>query len=225
MNAYIIIGVACLAIMSAGCVMKSNYDAVVQESDSYKLELEQAREEQKLYAKQVKELEQSNKDLMRDVEATVTSTLKAQTDMEAERRHAEDQQYKLKQKIWQLLKQQEAMRGELAVAKENGAALQELVDVYKRKVAELPRDVVASSTPDVTPAPKPFDPALLPPVQDLPPPTPAPAVEPSKAASATPTPAPATPPLPAKQKPESAESGWLSTIKEWVVSLWRSIFS
>jgi flagellar biosynthesis chaperone FliJ len=220
MNAQTVIGIACFAIMSSGCIMKSTYDAAVQETDSYKVELERAREEQRLYAKQVKELEQSNKDTMQDAEATLTATMRAQTDMEAERRLAEEQEAKLKQKIAQLIRQHHAMREELAVARENSAALQELVEVYKRKVAELPRDIVASSSPNTTPASKPFDPALLPPVQDLPPP--APAVEPSKPA---PVPAPATPPVPAKHKPEPAESGWLTTIKEWVVSLWRSIFS
>ncbi len=224
MNAQTVIGIACLAIMSSGCVMKSTYDTVVQETDSYKVELERAKEEQRLYAKQVKDLEQSNKDTMQDAEATLTATMRAQTDMEAERRLAEEQEAKLKQKIGQLIKQHHAMKEELAVARENGAALQELVEVYKRKVAELPKDIVASSSPNTTPSPKPFDPALLPPVQDLPPP--APAVEPSKPAPApVPAPAPARPPAPAKHKPEPVESGWLATITEWVVSLWRSIFS
>ncbi|HSB44822.1 MAG TPA: hypothetical protein VLD60_07415 [Nitrospira sp.] len=220
MNAQTVIGITCIAIMSSSCVMKSTYDASVRETDSLKAELERAKEEQRLYAKQVKELEQSNNDTMQDAEATLTATMRAQTDVEAERRLAEEQEAKLKQKIAQLIRQHHAMRGEIAVARENGAALQELVEVYKKKIAELPRDNVVSSSPNMTPTSKPFDPALLPPVQDLPPP--APAVEPSKPA---PAPAPSTSPVPAKHKQEPAESGWLTTIKEWVVSLWRSIFS
>ncbi len=211
MNRWTTFGIACLTLVINGCVMKSTYDAAIQESRFLKEELERAKDEQRLLARQTKELERQNQEATRDAEATVIAVLQAKTDRENERRLTEEQQANLRQKILVLVKQQDVMRKDLVIAKENSAALQELVDVYQRKLAELPKHTAAPSPADSTL--KPFDPSLLPPAQELP--SPQAVTEPSK-----PTPAP-----PAKQQAEPADAGWLSVIKEWVVSLWRSVFS
>jgi hypothetical protein len=205
---------------AGGCVKKSTYEAVVQEAEFNRTELEVAKEEQKALARQVSLLEKQNAERMQDAEATVAAAQAMKSEAEKQQRSAEEQQARLKQKLVQLGRQQGALRGELAMAKENTAALQEMVEVYQKKVSELRGAGPASSAPEVARAPEPFNPATLPPPEALP--VPKPALESPAAPAATP---PATTPPPAPQAPEPEEQGWLSTIKGWVVSLWRSVFS
>ncbi|MGE5710101.1 MAG: hypothetical protein ACM34B_07920 [Nitrospira sp.] len=201
--------------------MKSTYDAVVQEAEFNKTELEMAREEQKALARQVTSLEGQNREVMRDAEATVAAAQQAKTEAETQRRTAEEQQARLKQKLAQLVRQQAALRDDLHVAKENTGALQELADVYQRKIREQAAGIgTAGTTREVARAPEPFNPATLPSPEVLPSPKAAP--EPAAPPAAT-SPTPPAPPAP--RAPEPEESGWFSAIKEWVVSLWRSVFS
>ena len=205
---------------AGGCVMKSTYDAVIQESEFTRAELEHAKEEQKSLARRVTQLEGQNAETMRDAEAAIAAAQRMKSEAEEQKRTAEEQQARLKQKLAQLAKQQGALRDELAVAKENTAALQEMVEVYQKKVSDLRGAGAASSVPEVARATEPFNPATLPPPEALP--VPKPALEAPAPPAAT---TPATPPPPAPKAPEPEESGWLSTIKGWVVSLWRSVFS
>lgn len=201
--------------------MKSTYDGVVQEGESTKSELDRAREEQKLLSRQVSQIERSNAESMREAETATAALQQAKDDVERQRQLSEEQLARLKQKLSQLMKQHNALQYELTVASENSAALQELVEVYQKKLRDGVATGPASSSTLEPPAPKPFDPASIPLPQDLPPPTPTPSVEPSKPAAATPgTPAPASKPL-----AEPKDSGWFSGIKEWLISLWHSVFS
>lgn len=204
-----------------GCVMKSTYDAAVQDAELTKAELERAREEQKFLARQATEIERQNRETMREAEAAAAAAQQAKLDIERERRQAEDLQAKLKQKLAQLARQQSALKNELVVAKENHAALQELVEVYQKKLRDQGGSLAAAAPLETTRAPEPFNPATLPPPNMEPIAKPAPA--PPPAAPAEPPVAAQPPPAPKPQEP--AESGWLSAIKDWVVSLWRSVFS
>jgi hypothetical protein len=190
----------------------------VQEGDATKSELDRARGEQKLLAREVSQIERLNAETMRDAEATTATVQQAKDEAERQRQFDEAQIARLKQKTAQLVKQQRAVQYELTVAKENTAALQELVEVYQKKV----RDRAVAGVPSLAepPAPKPFDPATIPPPQELPPPIPS--LEPSKP---VPAPAPPSPPVSQKPAPDPKDSGWFSSIKEWVISLWRSVFS
>lgn len=212
----VIVWFCCVTIlMINGCVMKSTYDAAVQEGITTKAELDRMKEEQSLIIRQVSRMEQSNAETMRDAETASAALQQAKEEADRERQTGEAQIFKLKQKLAQLAKQQHAMEYELTVAKENTAALQEMIEVYQKKV----RDGVAafpSSTPLVS---KPFDPSTIPPPQELPPP---PAVERAKAPT-SPAPAPAS--TPGKPSADPGESGWLSSVKDWIVSLWRAVFS
>jgi len=211
----------CFTTLTAtGCVTKSTYDLTVKEGEVTKADLERAREEQKLLMRQASQMERLNAETMRDAEATTAAVQQAKEDAERQRQGAEEQIAKLKQKIVQLTKQNGAIQYELTVAKENTAALQELVDVYQKKVRDGTVTGITSSASLESPAPKPFDPATIPMPQELSPPTPSP--EPPKSA-ATPTPAP--PPDSKKPVAEPEDSGWFSGIKEWIVSLWHSVFS
>ena len=201
--------------------MKSTYEAVVQEGESTKLELDRAREEQKLLSRQVSQIERSNAQSMREAETATAALEQTKDDAERQRQLSEEQLARLKQKLSQLTKQHNALQYELTVAAENSAALQELVEVYQKKLRDGAATGPASSSTLEPPAPKPFDPASIPLPQDLPPPTPTPSVEPSKPAAVTPgTPAPASKPV-----AEPKDSGWFSGIKDWIISLWRSVFS
>ena len=217
----VVLWLSCATMLTAdGCVMKSTYDAAVQEGETTKSELDRAREEQKLLASQVTQIERSNAEALRDAEATTAAVQQAKDEAERQRQLAEEQIAKLKQRIAQLTKQHGAVQYELAVATENTAALQELVEVYQRKVRDNGgAGVTTPPVPEVA-APKPFDPATIPMPQDLPPPTPS--LEPNKPVAA---PAPQPPPVSQKPAAEPKDSGWLSGVKEWIISLWRSVFS
>lgn len=215
-----IVWLGCFTILTAsGCVMKSTYDAVVQEGENTKSELERARDEQKLLSRQVSQIERSNAEAMQEAEASRAAVQQAIEDVERQRQMTEVQLTRLKQKIAQLTKQHSAVQYELTVAKENTAALQELVEVYQKKVRDGAGTGTGSSPALEAPAPKPFDPASIPMPQELPAPTPS--VEPSKpGAAATETPVQLSKPV-----EEPKNSGWFSGIKDWILSLWRSVFS
>ena len=209
----------CLTMVAGtGCVMKSTYDATVQERDNTTAELDRAREEQKQLARQVTQIERSNAEAMREAETSRAAARQATEDAERQRQLTEAQISRLKQKVSQLNKQNSAVQYDLIVARENAAALQELVDVYQKKVQDGTVTGVASSPAMETPAAKPFDPATIPMPQELPPPIPT--VEPSK-----PMATPETPPVSPKPAAEPKESGWFSEIKQWIISLWRAVFS
>ena len=216
-----VVWLSCFTMLTAsGCVMKSTYDAVVQEGETTKAELDRAREEQKLFARQVSQIEHLNAEAMQDAEVTTAAVQQAKDDTERQRQLIEDQIAHLQKKVTQLTKQHGAVQYELTVAKENTSALQELVEVYQRKVRDGAVAGLASTPSLEASAPKPFDPATIPTPQDLPPPNPS--VEPSKAAA---IPAPGTPPVSQKPGAEPKDSGWFSGVKEWIISLWRSVFS
>ena len=217
----VVVWLSCLTMLTAsGCVMKSTYDAAVQEGEATKSELDRAREDQKLLARQVSQIERLNAEALRDAEATSAAVQQAKDEIERHRQLAEEQIAKLRQKIAQLTKQHSAVQYDLAVATENTAALQELVEVYQKKVRD---SAVAGASPSPLPetaASKPFDPATIPTPQDLPPPTPS--LEPSKSVA---TQGPQSPPVSQKPSNEPKDSGWFSGIKDWIISFWHSVFS
>jgi hypothetical protein len=206
---------------AGGCVMQSTYDAALEESLMVKRELARAKEEQRVLARQVSEMELLNADVVREAEAAASALRQARDSAEQERQMAEQRVARLQQKAAQGTKQQRSLRYELTVAKENTAALQELIDVYQKKVRD--GATVAAESPFAEPAVhKPFDPSTIPVPQDLPP---APAVAAPQQPVPTPTPAPAPSASPPKHTPPPPDEGWLSSITNWLLSLWHSVFS
>jgi TolA-binding protein len=205
-----------LAMFAAsGCVMQSTYDAAVQEGLTTKTELARALEDQKTLTRQVSEMELLNADAVREAEAAGAALQRARDDAEDERQQLEQQFARLKQKVAHATKQQRSLQYELTVAKENTAALQERVDIYQRKVRD---STVATPEPAVH---KPFDPSTIPVPQDLPA---VPAVAPQQPAP-TPAPAPSPPVSRARPSQPPPDEDWVTSIKNWLVSLWRSVFS
>ena len=206
---------------AGGCVMQSTYDAALEEGMIAKRELARAKEEQKLLARQVSDMELLNADVVREAEAATSALRQASDNAEQERQLGQQRLAKLQQRATQASKQQRSLRYELTVAKENTAALQELIDVYQKKVRD--GAVGAAESPVAEPAVhKPFDPSTIPVPQDLPA---APAVTPPQQSVPTPTPTPAPSASPAKHTPPPPDEGWLSSISNWLLSLWHSVFS
>jgi len=207
-----------LALFSAvGCVTQSTYDAALQEGITTRAELERVKEEQRILARQVSELELRNADVVREAEAAVEAMRQVGDEADREHQAIEQRLGKLTQKVAQATKQQRALQYELTVAKENGAALQELIDVYQRKVRD--NGVITSAAEPAVH--KPFDPSNIPLPQDLPP---APAVTPPQP-TPPPTPAPTPAPSQTRHSQPSQEDGWFTNLSNWLVSLWRSVFS
>lgn len=209
-----------VTFVGGGCVMQSTYDAAVQEGMSAKTELVRAKEEQQLLARQVTEMELVNADVVREAEANASALQQAKDEADQERQRATQLIAKLQQKAAQAAKQQRSLQYELTVAKENAAALQELIAVYQKKVRDGAPVPAETSTPEPA-VQKPFDPSTIPVPQDLPA---APAVTPPKPVQ-PPTPTPAQPATPAKSHEPPPDEGWLSSIKNWLVSIWHSVFS
>ena len=215
----VIVGWSCLTLlMVKGCVMKSTYDAAVYEGSIAKAELDRLKEEQSLLIRQVSRMEQSNAETMRDAETASAALLQVKEEADRERQTGEMQILKLKQKIAQLAKQQHAVQYELTVAKENTAALQELIEVYQKKVRDGVAAIPSSSSTD-TQVSKPFDPSTIPPPQELPPP---PAVAPAKPVT---IPAQGSSAASGKPSADPGDSSWFSSVKGWIISLWRAVFS
>jgi hypothetical protein len=204
-------------IVTVGCVMQSTYDTAVQDTVTTRTELARALEEQKTLTRQVSDMELQNAEAVREAEAAVAALRQAQDEADHERQQIEQQLTKLRQKLGQAAKQQHALKYELTVAKENGAALQEMIEVYERKLRN-DGPIASAAEPAVH---KPFDPSTIPVPQDLPPAPAASAPQPLPA----PTPAAAPPATPANAARPSADDGWFTNIKNWLVSLWQSVFS
>ena len=207
-----------LAMFSAvGCVTQSTYDAALQEGITTRAELERAKDEQRILTRQVSEMELRNVDVMREAETALASLHQVTDEAEREYQAIEQRLGKLSQKVAQASKQQRALQYELAVAKENGAALQELIDVYERKARDNGA-ITSAAEPAVH---KPFDPSTIPLPQDLPP---VPAVTPPQP-TPPPTPAPAPAANPTRHAQPPQDDGWFTSITSWLVSIWRSVFS
>ena len=181
-------------------------------------ELDRLQEEHKALIVQANDVERMNADRVREAESAVAAVRQAQDEAEHERQANELHILRLKEKAAQVAKQHNAMQHQLKVAKDNAGALQERIDVYQRKI----RDGAATALPAHTAEPavhKPFDPSTIPPPHELPT---RPTVEPPKPVTAQ-TPLPAA--TPAKRAEEPAvEPGWIDSIKNWLVYLWRSVF-
>lgn len=213
-----------MVICAGGCVMQSTYEAVVKERDSTKTEINAVIEEQQMLGRQASELEKSNAEAMRTIEVTISTTVSAQREIEAQQRLAVVQQDKLRTQIAQLSKEQSVLRKELAVSRENTAALKEMVEVYQKKVLEA-RSVregdssqgrsvgtaAALEVPTKSPEMAAESAPVTVPPQEMPPVAPPP-VKPQ-------------PPHPPMKTPGPEDSGWFGAIIDWLLSVWRSIFS
>ena len=220
-------GMMCLATLTIGaCVMPSTYDAAVVDLETTKAELDSTKTQSQRLTEQVSELQQHKIDLARQMEAASSALQQASQAMEAEHNASQERLSKLNRTISQLTAQQNSLRYALKRANEERPALQSIVEKYKSKLGEADGPRAPLSLPPIAHTNEQAERALAPPAQapvsnD---PAPQPTVT-TSAAPADPTAANLKPQPADKQTSEPVEEGWLSSLKGWVISLWRSIFS
>ena len=220
-------GMMCLATLTIGaCVMPSTYDAAVVDLETTKAELDSTKTQSQRLTEQVSELQQHKIDLARQMEAASSALQQASQAMEAEHNASQERLSKLNRTISQLTAQQNSLRYALKRANEERPALQSIVEKYKSKLGEADGPRAPLSLPPIAHTNEQAERALAPPAQAPVPndPAPQPTVT-TSAAPADPTAANLKPQPADKQTSEPVEEGWLSSLKGWVISLWRSIFS
>ena len=219
-------GMLCLVTLTTGaCVTRTTYEAAIANLEATNVELYSTRAKSQLLIERVRELEQEKVILARETETTVFALLHAKQQAETEQQLSQERMSSLSDAISQLTAQQNRLRYALRRAKEEQPELQATVEMYKSQLGEVdglkaPQSTalersnqqaeVALASPTQAPAqtgstPKPI--------------VTAPAVSADPNAN--------NPKMPStnKQPSEPVEDDWLSMLKEWAVSIWRSIFS
>lgn len=219
---------ACLLLIPAGCAWKSTYDEAVAEREGAKAELQSVKVEQNRLAEQAKAMEPLTRQTRQQAEQAHTSLREAIDAAEAERKIGEERQAKLARLLDQLAAQQTSLRQAMQRAKAERPGLQAAVDKYRAQLDEADRLSAAAAFPP--PPPSVHDPvasataAPLPASPHEPTMTQTSLSSPAPAASRDPLPAPATRPV-TKRGGEPAEEGFFAAMTDWLVSLWRSVFS
>jgi hypothetical protein len=215
------VGMLCLAALTTGaCVTQSTYDTAVADLAATKAELDSTKTQSQGLIEQVNEFQQHKINLARQMEDASSALQQAKQEMETEHTASQERLSKLNGMISQLIARQNSLRQSLQRAQEEQVSLQASVDKFQSGPSKplFPPPIARSTEPAETviappiPGPVPLEPVPKPTVT---PPSP----------SAGPTPSTPKPQPVQKKTSEPTEEGWLSTIKGWVVSLWRSIFS
>ena len=221
------VGLLCFATLTtSGCVASSIYDAAVADLETTKAELASTRAQAQGLTEQVSALEERKSLLARQMEAASSALQQAKQQIEDERTALQERLSKLNRTISQLTVQQSGLRYGLQRATEEQARLQSSVDRYQSTPSEAEGFRSSLAPPPIAPAGEQPGAALAP---SAPVPVPnEPASQPT--VTAPPAPADQTAANPTKQPvhkqiAEPVEEGWLPALKEWVISLWRSIFS
>lgn len=215
-------GMLCVATLTTGaCVTRSTYNTAVADREAVKTELDSIRIQSQALAEQVNELQQLKINFTKKMEAASSALQQATQQMRAEHAALQERLNRLNYIISQLTAQQNRLRYAIRRVNEERPALESIVEEYKSKLNEAdgPRAPIESTNLQAESAIAPpahvatqKDPALKPTTT-----TPAASADPT---AANPKPSPAN-----KQTSEPGEDDWLSMLKEWAISLWRSIFS
>ncbi|MDF0644315.1 MAG: hypothetical protein P0111_09800 [Nitrospira sp.] len=219
---------ACLLLLAAGCAWKSTYDEAVAEREGARAELQNVTVEQNRLAEQAKAMEPLTRQASQQAEQANASLRDAIDRAEAERKIGEERQAKLARLVDQLVAQQSSLRQAMRRAKAEQPGLQAAVDKYRAQLDEADRVSAAAAFPP--PPPSVQDPITSASAPPLPASPHAPTMtqtslsSPAPAASHDPLPAPTTRPA-TKRGVEPAEEGFLAAMTDWLVSLWRSVFS
>ena len=220
------IGILCLTTLTTGaCVTRSTYDTAAADLGAVKAELRSTRTETQGLTQQVSDLQQRQIDLARQKEVASSALQQATKGMKAERAASQKRVSTLNRSIQQLTAQQKSLRYVVKRATKEQARLQSAVESHASKLGEAD-GLNASPVPTTAePTNEPAKTALVPPPQTPVPNEPAP--KPTVMTTAAPVNQPvATPkPPPARiQTPEPVEDDWLSFLKNWIASLWQSVF-
>jgi hypothetical protein len=219
-------GMLCLVTFTtSACVTRTTYEAAIANLEATNVELYSTRAKSRLFIERVRELEQQKVILARETETTVFALLHAKQQVETEQHLSQERMSRLSDAISQLTAQQNRLRYALRRAKEEQLELQVTVEMYKSKLSEVD-GLKASQSTALERSNQQAEVALASPTQ-----VPAQTGSTSKplvtapAASADPNAGNPKMPSTHQQTSEPVEDDWLSMLKEWAVSLWRSIFS
>jgi hypothetical protein len=209
----------CVALASfTACVKESTYQAVQMETAELRSTLTVTKDDVNQLTAQAARLQA----VKQEQEHTVIELLEA---LQKEKDAAALWQKRVREKTDALIARLNAMQSQqrwLAHATEQAVKEQETLEALVAKYKGQLQDSVISPEPVVTPAPRDMSPTASKPTDaSLPAPTLPPAVSPA------PPPQPELVPRPTRQKPSSEphDESWFSTVKGWLGSLWRMIFS
>lgn len=216
-------GLLCLATLTTGaCVTRTTYDTVADDLEAATAELHSTRAQTEGLTQQVSDLQQRQNDLARQLEVASSALQSAKKKMKFERTASQKRLSELNRTIQHLTAQQKSLRYVFNRATTEQARLQAAVESHTSNLDEA--DGLSAS-----PVPPPAESAriaLVPPARSPVPNETAP--KPTVTTMATPVNQPAATPKPqpaSNQTPGPVEEGWLSFLKEWIASLWQSIFS
>ncbi|MEK7764016.1 MAG: hypothetical protein AAB433_20790 [Nitrospirota bacterium] len=220
------VGMLCLVTLTTGaCVTRTTYEAAIASLEATNVELYSTRAKSQLLIERVRELEQQKVVLARETETSVFALLHAKQQVETEQQLSQEQISRLSGAINQLTAQQNRLRYALQRAKEEQPELQATVEMYKSKLGEadgLTAPLSTSLERSNQQAERALAPSTQAPAQTDSIPKP---IVTAPAASADPNANNPKMPSTNKQPSEPVEDDWLSMLKEWAVSIWRSIFS
>ncbi len=219
-------GMLCLATVTTGaCVTRSTYDTAVADREAVKAELDDTRFQSQALTEQVSELELRKTDLARQMEAASSGLQQATQQMKAEHVALQERLSRLNRIISQLIAQRNRLQYALQRVNEERPSLESIVEEYKSKLSEADGPRAPLFSPPIEGTKQQAETALAPPahVATQTDPTLNPTVT-APAASADSPAADSKPPPANKQTSEPAEGDWLSMLKGWAISIWRSIF-
>ena len=220
-------GLLCVATLTTGaCVTRSTYDSAVVDLEAVKAELDSTRVQSQALTEHVNELQQRKIELARQMGAVSSELQRATQQMKAEHAALQARLSNLNRIISQLIAQQSRLRYALKRAYEEQPMLESIVEKYKFQLSEADGSSAPPSSLPIEGANQQAERALAPPAQV------ATQTDPALKPTVT-TPAASADPTVANQKPspvnnppsEPIEDDWLSVLKGWVISVWRSIFS
>jgi chromosome segregation ATPase len=220
-------GLLCVATLTTGaCVTRSTYDSAVVDLEAVKAELDSTRVQSQALTEHVNELQQRKIELARQMGAVSSELQRATQQMKAEHAALQARLSNLNRIISQLIAQQSRLRYALKRAYEEQPMLESIVEKYKFQLSEADGSSAPPSSLPIEGANQQAERALAPSGQV------ATHTDPALKPTVT-TPAASADPTVANQKPspvnnppsEPIEDDWLSMLKGWVISVWRSIFS
>ena len=216
------IGMLCLVTLTTGaCVTRSTYDTAAADLEAAKSEIHSTRTETQELTEQVSDLQQRQIGLAKQMKVASLALQQAMKEMKAERVASQKRLSKLNRTIQDLTAQQKSLRYVLNRATKEQTRLQSAVDSHTSNLDEAE----GFSASPVPPPAEPDKIALVSPAQTPVPNEPAPKPTVTTTAASINQTATNPKPQPAGIQPsEPVEEDWLSFFKNWIASLWQSVF-
>lgn len=207
-----VIGMLCLATLTTGaCVTQSTYDIAALDLKAAKAELHSTSVQTQELTQQVSHLQQRKSDLSKQMVVASLAFDQTTKEVKGERAASQKRLSNLTRTIKQLTSQQKSLREGFKRATKEQARLQSVVDNQVPILREANGLSASLVPPPAIPVNEPAKTALVFPAQ-----TPVPSESAPKATVTTRA-------APVNQPPEPVEEDWLSFLKNWIASLWKSV--